>query len=188
MASQEARPEATDQESHADWWAIGKPQGQDLGQVVICELDLNTQTLWVASTTHDIRVIAYEDLRPEEVPRLGSHVIQLDPGQNVAMLGQVGTWNVLELSTFEDQKGAVDEIIPPSARMAAQRMLLFGLLLGGVILVKMAISAAETAGVNPEEALLRTSALAATLMCIGGAAMLWKRILPWFAPDPRRKC
>ena len=166
-----------------DWWGTGKPEGQELGRVVGCEIDLTTQTLWVATTTHDVRVVAYGDLRPDEVPRLGSPVVQLGKGQ-VALLGQVGNWNVMELVSQETQLGALDASIPLTARLAAQRSLLVGLVAGGVILVKMGLAALSTGGQDPQEALLATVELGAALISIAAAAVLWKRIVPWFEAEP----
>lgn len=89
----------------------------------------------------------------------------------------------MDLASQESQLGALEASIPLSARLAAQRALLVGLVAGGFILVKMGWAAAATGGQDPDGALLTTVELGAALISIAAAAFLWRRIVPWFEAE-----
>lgn len=154
-------------------WGAPRPEGESLGLVVGSWIDLSAHTLCVATTTHDLRVLAYEDLRADEIPRVGSEAVHMPHLQSVALMSQVGAWGVMELAERQHQSGGLDGAIPPTARRAAQRSILVLALAGLALFARLLHSAAE-------QAMGTTAALGAAIVCLVATFLLVRRIWPLF--------
>lgn len=159
-----------------DGWGILRPEGESLGQVVESYIDIGSQTLCVTTSTHIVRLQAFEDLRPDEIPQVGSEVVQLEDA-GIALLSQVGNWNVMHLA--EGQGARIDRVIPDSARKAAQRNLLLLVLLSGGLLIKLGATALETGHISQGD-LSHIVQIGAALASLTGVAFLALKIWSWF--------